>query len=316
MKLGFLYAGQGSQHAGMGQDLYEAYPTFRNIFDGAKLDFDLKRVAFSDPDGVLNQTRYTQPCMVAFAAGVTAVLREKGIAPAAAAGLSLGEYSALCAAGALDAQTAISTVAFRGRAMEEAAAGKESAMMAVLALDSEKLQCACDEASSLGCCVIANYNCPSQLVIGGERAAVEKAAELAKAAGARRCMPLKVSGPFHTPLMAPAGAALQTYFEGVAFKEPEIPVLFNCLGGENHEGLPIAELLVRQVQSGVRMEDSIRRMGEMGLDAIVEIGPGKVLSGFVKKILNGFPTFAVETVEDIEALPAKLAALQEEKHEI
>ena len=313
MKLGFLYAGQGSQHPGMGKDLYEAYPAFRKVFDEAALDFDLKSVTFEDPEGVLNQTRYTQPCMVAFAAGLTAVLREQGIVPAVAAGLSLGEYSALHAAGVLDAQTAISTVAFRGRAMEEAAAGRPSAMMAVLGLDQEQLQSACDQAASLGCVVIANYNCPGQLVLGGEQAAVEKAAELAKAAGARRCMPLKVSGPFHTPLMAPAGQALAGYFPTVTFGEPEIPVLFNCLGDENREGLPIPELLVRQVQSGVRMEDTIRRMGAMGLDAVIEIGPGKVLSGFVKKTVAGLPCFAVETAADVAALPEKLAALNKEE---
>ena len=128
VKLGFLYAGQGSQHPGMGADLYEAFPAFRAVIDGAKVDFDLKKVSFEDPDGVLNQTRYTQPCMVAFAAGLTAVLAEKGVIPAAAAGLSLGEYSALHAAGVFDAATAVKLVAFRGRAMEEAAAGRESAM--------------------------------------------------------------------------------------------------------------------------------------------------------------------------------------------
>ena len=205
MKLGFLYAGQGSQHAGMGADLYEQYPAFRAVIDSAEVDFDLKKVSFEDPDGIINQTRYTQPCMVAFAAGLTAVLREKGIVPAVAAGLSLGEYSALHAAGVFDAATAIRLVAFRGRAMEEAAAGRESAMMAVLNLDRAPLQACCDAAADLGCVVIANYNCPGQLVLGGEKAAVEKAAALAKEKGARRCLPLKVSGPFHTPLMAPAG---------------------------------------------------------------------------------------------------------------
>ena len=167
MKLGFLYAGQGSQHAGMGADLYEAFSAFRAVYDHAEVDFDLKKVTFEDPDGIINQTRYTQPCMVAFAAGMTAVLREKGITPAVAAGLSLGEYSALHAAGVFDAATAIRLVAFRGKAMEEAAAGRESAMMAVLNLDRSPLQDACDAASDLGCVVIANYNCPGQLVIGG-----------------------------------------------------------------------------------------------------------------------------------------------------
>ena len=251
MKLGFLYAGQGSQHPGMGADLYEAFPAFRAVLDSAEVDFDLKEVSFRDSQGVLNQTRYTQPCMVAFAAGLTAVLKELGITPATAAGLSLGEYSALHAAGVFDAATAVKLVAFRGKAMEEAAAGRPSAMMAVLNLDRAPLQAACEQASDLGCVVIANYNCPGQLVIGGEKAAVEKAAALAKEAGARRCLPLKVSGPFHTPLMAPAGDALATYFQSVDFARPQIPVIFNCLGDVKDDSVTIQELLVKQVQSSV-----------------------------------------------------------------
>ena len=302
MKLGFLYAGQGSQHPGMGADLYDAYPAFRAVIDSAEVDFDLKEVSFTDSQGLINQTRYTQPCMVAFAAGLTAVLREQGVVPAAAAGLSLGEYSALHAAGVFDAAQAVKLVAFRGKAMEEAAAGRESAMMAVLGLDRAPLQEACDEASSLGCVVIANYNCPGQLVIGGEKAAVEKAAALAKEKGAKRCLPLKVSGPFHTPLMAPAGEALKGYFEGVTFAQPQIPVIFNCLGDVKGEDVTIPELLVRQVQSSVFMEDSIRKMAAMGLDALVEIGPGKALTGFVKKTVPEMPVYTVETVADVEAL--------------
>ena len=304
MKLGFLYAGQGSQHPGMGADLYAAFPAFRAVIDQAAehVDFDLKEVSFTDSRGVLNQTRYTQPCMVAFAAGLTAVLRERGVVPAAAAGLSLGEYSALHAAGVFDAVTAVELVAFRGKAMEEAAAGRPSAMMAVLGLDRAPLQAACNQASALGCVVIANYNCPGQLVLGGEKDAVERAAALAKEAGARRCLPLKVSGPFHTPLMAPAGDALAERFQTVAFHQPSIPVVFNCLGDVKPEDVTIPELLVRQVQSSVRMEDSIRRMAAMGLDALVEIGPGKALSGFVKKTVPGLPIHAVETAAGVEAL--------------
>ena len=178
MKLGFLYAGQGSQHPGMGADLYKAFPTFRAVLDSAaeQVDFDLKEISFTDTKGILNQTRYTQPCMVAFAAGMTALLAERDIVPAAAAGLSLGEYSALHAAGVFDADTAVELVAFRGKAMEDAAAGRPSAMVAVLGLDRAALQEACDEASAHGCVVIANYNCPGQLVLGGEKAAVETAA--------------------------------------------------------------------------------------------------------------------------------------------
>ncbi|MBD9195520.1 MAG: ACP S-malonyltransferase [Clostridiales bacterium] len=291
MKLGFLYAGQGSQHPGMGADLYERFPTFRAVLDSAaeQVDFDLKEVSFTDAKGVLNQTRYTQPCMVAFAAGMTALLVERGIVPSAAAGV-------------FDADTAVELVAFRGKAMEEAAAGRPSAMVAVLGLDRAALQEACDEASAHGCVVIANYNCPGQLVLGGDKAAVEATAALAKERGARRCLPLKVSGPFHTPLMAPAGEALAKRFRTVEFREPQIPVIFNCLGAERPDGAAIPELLVRQVQSSVYMEDSLRRMAAMGLDALVEIGPGKALSGFVKKTVPELSVYAVETGADLEKL--------------
>ena len=311
MKLGFLYAGQGSQHPGMGADLYERFPTFRAVLDSAaaRVDFDLKEVSFTDAKGVLNQTRYTQPCMVAFAAGITALLAERGIVPAAAAGLSLGEYSALHAAGVFDADTAVELVAFRGKAMEDAAAGRPSAMVAVLGLDRAALQEACDEASARGCVVIANYNCPGQLVIGGEKAAVDKAAELAKAAGARRCIPLKVSGPFHTRLMAPAGDALAERFRTENFGEMKIPVLFNCLGREKADADTIPDLLVKQVQSSVYMEDALRRLGELGVDHILEVGPGSALSGFVKKTLPGVPCASVETPEQLDAA---LAAWRDE----
>lgn len=311
MKLGFLYAGQGSQHAGMGRDLYEAYPAFRGAFDSAALPFDLHGVCFDDPDGLLDQTRYTQPCMVAFAAGMTAVLRERGILPDVVAGLSLGEYSALHAAGVFDAKTAVELAAFRGEAMERAAQGIESAMIAVMGLDRDALSSACEAASGEGVVVIANHNCPGQLVIGGEKAAVEKAACLAKEAGARRCMPLRVSGPFHTPLMAPAGVALKARFEQTPFGDMRIPVIFNCLGDVKPEDVSVQELLVRQVQSGVHMEESIRRMAQMGVDAMVEIGPGRVLSGFVRRTVLQMPVFAVVTVADVEALAPWLAAVRE-----
>ena len=308
MSLAFLYAGQGSQHPGMGADLYEAHSAFRAVLDSAagQVDFDLKEVSFTDANGVLNQTAYTQPAMVAFAAGVTALLYERGIRPAYAAGLSLGEYSALHAAGVFSAAEAVSLVAFRGRAMTQAAQGLDCAMMAVLGLDVAALQSACDQASSLGLVEIANYNCPGQLVIGGEKAAVEKAAALAKELGAKRALPLKVSGPFHTSLLKPAGDALAERFRSVEFAPMAFPVLFNCLGREMGEGDTIPALLERQVQSSVRMEDTIRRMEALGVDTIVEIGPGKVLSGFVRKTCPAIRTFAVETCADLDALTAAL----------
>ena len=280
MKLAILYAGQGSQHPGMGKDLYERYPAFREAFNAADLDFDLESVCFDDPEGVLNLTQYTQPCMVAFAAGVTAVLKENGVKADYLAGLSLGEYSAL----------------------EAAAKGIECGMTAVMNLDRDALAKCCEEASVLGCVQICNYNCPGQLVIGGEKAAVEKAAELAKAAGARRCIPLKVSGPFHTKLMHPAGDALAKRFASEHFGEMETPVLFNCLGHEKADSDSIPALLEKQVQSSVYMEDTLRRLGELGVTDILEVGPGKALSGFVKKTLGAdVHCTAVETAEELEA---------------
>ena len=306
MSLAFLYAGQGSQHPGMGADLYEAHPAFRAVLDAAGVDFDLKTTMFTDPDGVLNLTEYTQPCMVAFAAGMTALLAERGIVPDYAAGLSLGEYSALQCAGVFTAPQAISLAAFRGKAMAAAAAGRPCGMTAVLGLDREKLQEACRQAAGAGVVEIANYNCPGQLVIGGEQAAVDKAAALAKELGAKRCLPLKVSGPFHTSLLAPAGDALREKFRETAFGAMRIPVLFNCLGREMGPGDTIPALLGKQVQTSVYMEDTIRRLAELGVDTIVEIGPGKALIGFVKKTAPAIKTYAVETCADLDALSAAL----------
>ena len=306
MSLAFLYAGQGSQHPGMGADLYEAHPAFRAVLVAAGVDFDLKTTMFTDPDGVLNLTEYTQPCMVAFAAGMTALLAERGIVPDYAAGLSLGEYSALQCAGVFTAPQAISLAAFRGKAMAAAAAGRPCGMTAVLGLDREKLQEACRQAAGAGVVEIANYNCPGQLVIGGEQAAVDQAAALAKELGAKRCLPLKVSGPFHTSLLAPAGDALREKFKETAFGAMRIPVLFNCLGREMGPEDTIPALLEKQVQTSVYMEDTIRRLAELGVDTIVEIGPGKALIGFVKKTAPAIKTYAVETCADLDALSAAL----------
>lgn len=306
MKLAFVYAGQGSQKVGMGKDFYEEFPEFANIFDRAPVDFDLKRLCFEGPEEQLSQTRYTQPCMVTFAVGVTDLLYREGIRPQAAAGLSLGEYSALYAAGVFSRGTAIATVAFRGRAMEEAAAGLDCGMTAVLGLDREKLQAACEKAAELGVVQICNYNCPGQLVIGGERAAVDRAGELAKALGAKRCMSLKVSGPFHTRLMKPAGDALAVRFQALDFGPMEFPVYFNCKGGPMEPGDTIPALLERQVQSSVYWEDTIRRMEAGGIDTVVEIGPGKVLSGFFKKTAPGIKCYYIDTAADFHSVVSVL----------
>ena len=306
MKLAFVYAGQGSQKVGMGRDFYEQYPAFRTVLDHVPVDFDVKKLCFEGPEEQLSQTRYTQPCMVAFAMGVTDLLFEAGIRPQAAAGLSLGEYSALYCAGVFDKDTALQTVALRGRAMEEAARGLECGMTAVLSLDREKLQKACDEASGLGVVQICNYNCPGQLVIGGEKAAVDRAGELAKELGAKRCLPLQVSGPFHTGLMKPAGDVLAQHFTKISFGEMALPVYFNCKGAPMGEGDTIPALLERQVQSSVYWEDTIRAMERDGIDTIVEIGPGKTLSSFVKKTAPSIKTYNIDTAADFEKVTAAL----------
>ena len=306
MKLAFVYAGQGSQHVGMGKDFYQEFTLFAQVFDHAPVDFDLKKLCFEGPEEQLSQTRYTQPCMAAFAVGVTDLLYQEGIRPQLAAGLSLGEYSALYAAGVFSRGTVISTVALRGRAMEEAAAGLDCGMTAVLGLDREKLQQACNGAAELGVVQICNYNCPGQLVIGGEKAAVDKAGELAKELGAKRCMPLKVSGPFHTRLMKPAGDALASHFKTIDFRPMALPVYFNCLGGPMDAGDNIPALLERQVQSSVYWEDTIRRMEAEGVDTVVEIGPGKALSGFFKKTAPGIRTCHIDTAADFHSVVSAL----------
>ena len=309
MSLAFLFAGQGSQHAGMGRDLYQAYPEFRAVLDEPRLSFDLKALMFDGDEATLAQTEFTQPCMVAFAVGLARVLNGLGVRPDYVAGLSLGEYSALACAGVFDAAQAVELAAFRGAAMERAAAGRDTAMVSVLGLDRadvERCVAAAGEQAAPAVVEVSNYNCPGQTVIAGDASAVACAVELLRAAGARRCVPLKVSGPFHTSLLAPAGDELRERLAGMELGPMRIPVLFNCLGREMGPRDMVPELLERQVQAAVRMQETIERLAQLGVDTVVEIGPGRVLSGLVRRVAPQMRAIAVETCEDVEGLLVQL----------
>ncbi len=321
MKLAFLFAGQGSQKVGMGKDLYEKRKTFADSFDRADAIFyelvkeddhypckSLKELCFEGPQELLNQTSYTQPALAAFAAGLLSLLAEEGLVPDLAAGLSLGEYSALYAAGVFDLESLIRLLTFRGRAMEEASEGISCSMSAVLGLDPEKVEAAVERGSKEGLVEISNYNATGQIVIAGEEKGVSAAEACAKELGAKRCMRLSVSGPFHTSLMKPAGDALERKFSEISFHQPAFPIVFNVSARPQQEGESMQSLLVRQVQSSVRMEESIQYLAEQGIDHILEIGPGRTLSGFVKRSVKGIRTYAIE---DEESLRKALEGLKE-----
>ncbi len=308
MNIAFVYAGQGSQVEKMGLDLYQNNSIFKNVLDTADVDGTYKEIMFNGTLEKLSDTQYTQPCMVLFTSGITQVLKQNGVTPKMVAGLSLGEYSALNAAQVLDAKTAVELVAFRGKAMKNAVTGIECGMQAVLGLEKEKLQNACDKASGLGVVEIANYNCPGQLVIAGEKNAVEKAAEYAKENGAKRCVPLNVSGPFHTSLMKKAGDELCEKFKTINFENMQIPVVFNCTASEIKQDETVPMLLEKQVQSSVYFEDTITYMQQNGIDTIIEIGPGKVLTGFIKKTAKQIQCYQVQ---DVESLEKTLQAIKE-----
>lgn len=309
MRIAFLYAGQGSQCAGMGKDLYESEELFRRVIDRADPGFDLKQMMFEADLETLSQTQYTQPALAAFAAGVTDVLYANGIRPSYVAGLSLGEYSALYAAGVLDADTLIRLTAFRGRKMQEAADATDGVMSAIMGLSAEQVEQVCQKARTAGIVEVANYNTKVQTVIGGERHAVEEAEKLARDAGAKRCIRLKVSSAFHTSFMDPVSEALKMYFRKVVFHPMQIPVIFNTLAAPLPKEKQVSDLLICQVKSGVRMKQTIEYLEAQGVDTVIEIGPGKALSGFVKKTAGGIKTYAIEDVGSLHAVLNELAAV-------
>lgn len=299
-KIAFLYPGQGAQEAGMAKDFYENSPEAGKFFDQASelLDLDLRKLCFEEND-LLDKTEYTQAAMVAACLAITGELKKRGLHPDMTAGLSLGEYCAIAAAGGMSDMDAVRTVRARGVFMEHAAPEGTGAMSAILGMENSSVEKVIQEIEGA---YIANYNCPGQIVITGEKEAVERAGKALKEAGARRVLPLKVSGPFHSPMMENAGEKLKKVLEEVNLKNPSIPYVTNVTAGLVTEKEPIRELLVKQVSSSVRWEQSIRKMIAEGIDTFVEIGPGKTLSGFMKKTDRNVTMYRVGTWEEAETV--------------
>ncbi|HEM3568628.1 TPA: ACP S-malonyltransferase [Streptococcus suis] len=297
-KIAFLFAGQGSQTVGMARDLYENYPIVRETFDQASqiLGYDIRDLIDNQEDK-LHQTRYTQPAILTTSVAIFRLLEEEGVQPDMVAGLSLGEYSALVASGALAFEDAIALIAKRGEYMETAAPAGTGKMVAVLNTDVNLIEEICSTVTS-GIVSPANYNTPAQIVIGGEVAAVDEAVEALKAAGVKRMIPLNVSGPFHTALLKPASDQLALALEQVDFADFRVPLVGNTQATVMKKD-EIRSLLTRQVMEPVRFYESIATMQEAGVTNFIEIGPGKILSGFIKKIDK---TAHVVAIEDIEGL--------------
>ncbi|NQP32633.1 ACP S-malonyltransferase [Streptococcus suis] len=297
-KTAFLFAGQGSQTVGMARDLYENYPIVRETFDQASqiLGYDIRDLIDNQEDK-LHQTRYTQPAILTTSVAIFRLLEEEGVQPDMVAGLSLGEYSALVASGALAFEDAIALIAKRGEYMEMAAPAGTGKMVAVLNTDVNLIEEICSTVTS-GIVSPANYNTPAQIVIGGEVAAVDEAVELLKEAGVKRMIPLNVSGPFHTALLRPASEQLAQALEEVEFSDFQVELVGNT-EAKVMKKEDIKSLLTRQVMEPVRFYESIASMQEAGVTNFIEIGPGKVLAGFIKKIDK---TAEVVTVEDVASL--------------
>lgn len=305
-KVAFLFSGQGSQYVGMGRSLYEESEKAKTMFDVANelLPFDLAALCFEETDGLLNQTTYTQPAIFTMSAICLELLRDSGITPDVVAGFSLGEYGALYAVNVFSYTEGVKLVAKRGELMGACTAtGK---MAAILGLDETKLSEVCLAASSKGVVELANLNCPGQIVIGGEVEAVTYACELAKEAGAKRALPLPVSGPFHTSLLKETAIEFGNHLATLNLEQPTKDIVLNVLGEKYQESLPLKELMVKQMASSVKWEASIRCMIADGIDTFIEIGPGKTLSGFVKKIDR---TVTVLNVEDMKSLEATIEAI-------
>ena len=297
-KIAFVYPGQGAQKFEMGKDFYDTFPTAKRIFDKADeiLDISVTDLCFKE-DERLHQTAYTQAALVTTCLAITEVLREKGFYPDMTAGLSLGEYAAIATAGGISIENAIKTVRERGIYMEEAVPGGQGAMAAVLGMEVAQIE---KVLSTIEGAYIANYNCPGQIVITGMKESVDKACEALKEAGCKRCLPLKVSGPFHSPYLRGAGEKLGAFVEEVEFIPLQIPYVTNVTAEPVENIQETRELLVRQVSSSVRWIQSVERMIAEGVDTFVEIGPGKTLAGFIKKINPDVKVINISQVADLD----------------
>ncbi len=312
MKTAFIFAGQGSQYIGMGKELYENIPRCKEIFDKANdiLGFDIKELIFNGTKEELDITENTQPAILLTSIAAKEAFEERGIKADVVAGLSLGEYSALVASKALNFEEALALVKKRGRFMQEAVPVGVGSMVAVIGLSLEKLKSVLEEAREKGVVEIANYNTNNQIVIGGEKEAVEKAKELCLEAGAKRAIELKVSGPFHTSLLEEASIKLKKELENIKFNDPSIKIISNVTADFIEDKNNIKELLFNQVKSSVRWSESVEKMLDMGVDTFIEFGPGRVLSSFIKEISREKGSkVRIYNVEDIKSLEKTLEGI-------
>ncbi len=309
MKTAFLFSGQGAQAIGMGKELCENFPAADAVFETASkaLGFDIKDMIFNGDSETLMITENTQPAILTMSVAALRVVETLGIKPDVVAGLSLGEYTAHVAAGSMDFEDAVKLVKKRGKYMQEEVPVGVGAMAAIIALDEETVREVCRIASEKGIAEPANFNCPGQITVAGEKAAVEYACEIAKEKGAKRAMLLPVSAPFHCSMLKGAGEKLARELEHVTVSDLQVPLITNVTGSYVGSKDEIKDLLIRQVSSSVLFEASLRRMLEDGVDTFIEIGPGKALSGFVKKITREAAVYNVEDMASFEKLKEALA---------